>query len=162
MMMGFMALLPAAVSAAEDPGQARIAMLRVTVYHATNGDPKSAGPKTLPVAKETAERIASEERLSFKHYRLLGEDMQPLLRSYESWGEPLKPSDEVLVRFEAQGHVTDGGAMLDIELWLARKKVLKAAAQIERNKPIYMLGPEWRGGHLIITVTLVPLENTNK
>ncbi len=48
-------------------------------------------------------RLRKEERLRFKHYRLLGQDTQALLRSYESWAQPLKPSDEVLVRFEAKG-----------------------------------------------------------
>jgi hypothetical protein len=108
------------------------------------------------VPKETVERLGSEERLRFKHYKLLGRDTKPLLRSYENWGEPLKPSDEVLVRFEAQGHADDQSAVLDLELWLARKKILKADARLEGGRPIYLLGPEWRGGRLIIAVELAP------
>jgi hypothetical protein len=99
-------------------------------------------------------RLASEERLRFKHYRLLGQDTQPLLRSYESWAEPLKPSDEVMVRFEAQGRPTKQSAVLDLELWLSRKKILKADARLAGDKPLFVLGPEWRGGRLIIAVAL--------
>ena len=65
----------------EDPGKSKIGRVCVTVYHATNGDPKSAGEKDA-VTKETADRLRKEERLRFKHYRLLGQDTQALLRSY--------------------------------------------------------------------------------
>jgi hypothetical protein len=150
------AAIAAMASATEDPGRTEVAMLKVAVYFASDADPAKIVPKALPVSEETAKRIASDERLVFKHYRLLGEDTQPLLRSYESWGEPLKPSDEVLVRLEAQGPPTADNVVLDVELWLARKKILKADARLERDKPLFMLGPEWRGGHLIIAVSLAP------
>ena len=146
MMFCFSAALAVMATAAEDPGQTRVAMLKVTVYFASDHDPAKTCPKALPVSKETAKRIASDERLVFKHYRLLGEDTQPLLRSYESWAEPLKPSDEVLVRLEAQGPSTAESVVLDVELWLARKKILKADARLERDKSLFRLGPEWRGG----------------
>jgi hypothetical protein len=142
--------------AAEDPGKTEIGKIRVTVYHATDGDPQAAGGKAQPVSKETAERLRREERLRFKHYRLLGSDTQPLLRSYESWAEPLKPSGEVMVRFEAQGQPAGQSAMLDLELWLARKKIIKTDARLQGDRPLFMLGPEWRGGRLIIAVALAP------
>lgn len=162
MMLCCYAALAASVPAAEDPGRAKVAMLRVAVYFASDKDPAEIVPKALPVPAETAKRIASDERLVFKHYRLLGEDIQPLLRSYESWGEPLKPSDEVLVRLEAQGPSSADSVVLDVELWLARKKILKADARLERDKSLFMLGPEWRGGHLIIAVSLAPQEKKKK
>lgn len=158
MMTCLSAAIAAMASAAEDPGRTEVAMLNVAVYFASDKDPAKTCPKALPVSEETAKRIASDERLVFKHYRLLGEDTQPLLRSYESWGEPLKPSDEVLVRLEAQGPSTAESVVLDIELWLARKKILKADARLERGKSLFMLGPEWRGGHLIIAVSLAAPE----
>jgi hypothetical protein len=158
MTMGVSVACAVMAHAAEDPGRTQVAMLNVAVYFASNDDPAKVIPKALPVSEETSKRIASDERLVFKHYRLLGEDTQPLLRSYESWGEPLKPSDEVLVRMEAQGPPTSENVVLDVELWLARKKILKTDARLERDKPLFMLGPEWRGGHLIIAVSLAPPE----
>jgi len=155
-------VIPGVARAVEDPGKAQLCMVGVTVYYATDGDPKAAGPKALPVDKETAARLRREERLRFKHYRLLGRDTQPLLRSYESWAEPLKPSDELMVRFEAQGRPTEDGVLLDLELWLARKKIVKADARLEGTRPLFVLGPEWRGGHLIIAVELVPGEKPAK
>ena len=164
----FLVLLTAAICpsgmlmAVEDPGRTEVANVKVTVYHATDGDPKAAGPKAKPVPKETVERLAGEERLRFKHYKLLGQETKPLLRSYENWCEPLRPSDEVLVRFEAQSHADDQSAVLDLELWIARKKILKADARLEGGKPLYLLGPEWRGGRLIIAVELAPADKSDK
>ncbi len=142
--------------ALEDPGSSKIGLVRVTVYHATNGNARAAGVKTAAVAKETCQRLGSEARLRFKNYGLLGQDTQPLLRSYENWAQPLKPSDEVLVRFEARSRPTKKSTVLDFELWLARKKIVKTDVHLEGNRPLYVLGPEWRGGRLIIAVALAP------
>jgi hypothetical protein len=153
---GLVFLLSGAALALEDPGKAKIGRVSVTVYHATNGDPKAAGAKATDVSKETADRLRREERLRFRSYKLLGTDIEPLLRSYESWAQPLKPSDEVMVRFEAQGQPTKKMAILALELWLGRKKTVKTDARLEGNRPLYVLGPEWRGGRLIIAVALAP------
>jgi hypothetical protein len=143
----------------EDPGRTPIGRVSVTVYYATNGDPQAAGKKTVKVSQATEKRLRSEERLRFTHYRLLGQDVQPLLRSYESWAQPLKPSDEVLVRFEARSRPTPEHTALDLELWLSRKKVLKMDVRLQGDRPLFMLGPEWRGGRLIIGVALAPPKN---
>lgn len=143
-------------TAQEDPGRARMALVTVTVYHATNGDPNAAGARAKSVPPDVAARLGREQRLRFKHYSRLGEETQPLLRSYESWAQPLKPSDEILVRFEAQGRPTKRTAVIDLELWLARKKIIKTDAKLEGDRPLFMLGPEWRGGRLIIAVALAP------
>lgn len=142
--------------AQEDPGRANIGRVSVSVYYATNGDPKTAGPKATIVGKETERRMRSEQRLNFKSYRTLGQDVQPLLRSYESWAQPLKPSDEILVKFEARSLPTETLTALDLELWLSRKKVMKTDARLEGDRPLFVLGPEWRGGRLIISVALAP------
>jgi hypothetical protein len=156
-LIGLLCLLgPVTGSAQEDPGRARIGAVTVTVYHATNGDPEAAGKRAKSVTGEVAERLGREERLRFKHYSRLGEETQPLLRSYENWAQPLRPSDEILVRFEAQGVPTKHTAMLDLELWLARKKIIKSVARLEGDRPLFVLGPEWRGGRLIIAVALAP------
>ncbi|GAA5125215.1 hypothetical protein JIN84_13765 [Luteolibacter yonseiensis] len=145
-------------TAQDDPGKTNMGRVSVTVYYATNGDPKAAGEGKKEVSKETEKRLRGEERLSFKNYRVLGQDVQPLLRSYESWAQPLKPSDEVLVRFEARSKPTPDEVALDLEFWLSRKKILKTDARLEGGKPLFVLGPEWRGGRLIIAVALASKE----
>ncbi len=144
--------------AQEDPGKAKIGRVAVTVYFATDGDPKVAGAKAPAVSQDTTKRLRGEERLRFKNYRFLGRDVQPLLKSYESWAQPLKPSDEILVRFEARSQPTAQATGLDLQLWLSRKKVLKMDARLEGDRPLFVLGPEWRGGRLIIAVALAPKE----
>ena len=157
MIAGVAAVLSGAVMAQEDPGKTKIGRVCVTVYHATNGEPKVSEGKS-GVSKEMADRLRKEERLRFKNYRLLGQDTQPLLRSYENWAQPLKPSDEVLVRFETKGGSIKKAVVLDIELWLSRKKIAKTDASLERDRPLYVLGPKWRDGRLIIAVAVLALE----
>lgn len=143
-------------SAQEDPGKAAIGQVRVAVYYGTDGDPAAAGENAKPADAKMVERLQCEARLRFKNYRLLGQDTQPLLRSYENWAQPLRPSDEVLVRFEARGKPTKAFTPLDLELWLSRKKILKTDARLQGDRPLFVLGPEWRGGRLIIAVALAP------
>ena len=140
--------------AQDDPGKAKIGQVEVTVYFATNGDPEAAGERAEEVGTATRERLQKESRLNFSHYRALGADKQSIFRSYENWAQPLKPSDEILVRFETRSQPAEGSISLDLELWLARKKILKTDALLKNGRPLYVLGPEWRGGRLIISVAL--------
>jgi len=148
-------LLPLRLAGApEDPGKTVVGEVTVTVYYATDGDAAAAGPKATAVGKVQEKRLRNEEKLRFKQYRLLGEDTQPLFRSYENWAQPLKPSEEVLVKFEARSRPTKQATHLDLELWLSRKKILKTDVLLEGDHPLLVLGPEWRGGRLIIAVSL--------
>jgi hypothetical protein len=148
------ASLQAPVRAQEDPGRAKVGQLEVTVYFATDGDPQAAGEKAQEISAELSTRLGNEEKLRFAHYRALGAETQPIFRSYENWAQPLKPSDEILVRFETRIQPEKDSVMLDLELWLARKKILKTDAHLRRGHPLFVLGPEWRGGRLIIAVEL--------
>jgi hypothetical protein len=142
------------VHAVEDAGRAKVGKLEVTVYFATNGDPTAAGERAQEIATAIRDRLRSEEKLKFDHYRALGAETQPIFRSYENWAQPLKPSDEILVRFETRTQPTIDSVSLDLELWLARKKILKTDAALQAGHLLYVLGPEWRGGRLIIAVAL--------
>lgn len=154
----FVAILCAAavgrVSAQEDPGRAKVGTLQVTVYFATNGDPQAAGEKAQEINGALKDKLRGEEHLRFSHYRAMGADRQAIFRSYENWAQPLKPSDEVLVRFETRTQPSGDSVSLDLELWLARKKILKTDADLRPGRPLFVLGPEWRGGRLIIAVAL--------
>ena len=142
------------LQAIEDPGRNRIAKLHITVYHATDGDPNAAGPHSLPAWFVTSSRLSNEEELRFKHYREIGRDTIPLLRSYENWSKPLEASDIMELRVEAQGQPTKKSAKIDLALWMSRKKILRMNANLEDEKPLYVLGPEWRDGRLIIAIEL--------
>ena len=152
------AALATAVAAEEitDPGKETVARVTVNVLLATNGDATVAGERSRPVPATTESRLRAEKRLRFGHYRLLGDSHRRVYRSYENWSQPLAPSDEVLVRFEAQGKPRDKKQRLDIDLWLSRKKILKTNAVVGTDCPLFILGPEWRGGRLIIMLALAP------
>ncbi|MGD7654536.1 MAG: hypothetical protein ACQCXQ_15060 [Verrucomicrobiales bacterium] len=143
-------------SALEDPGKNKISRIAVQVYYATNGNPASAGERGEKVSPEVEARFRNVKSLRFKHYRMLGEDIQPLLRSYDSWAQPLQPSDEIMVRMEAAGVPSAKDTRLDLELWLARKKTVKMDVHLKGGCPLLVLGPEWRGGRLIVSVALAP------
>lgn len=137
-----------------DPGKEVVGSVVVRVIHATDGEVAEGGDKSKPVTKAVSERLQSEARLKFAHYREIGVDTKPLYRSYENWAQPLGASDEVLVRFEAQSRPAKSSARLGLEFWLSRKKILKTDAEISSERPLYVLGPAWRGGRLIISVAL--------
>ncbi|MBK1881106.1 hypothetical protein JIN85_01695 [Luteolibacter pohnpeiensis] len=143
-----------ALFAQDDPGKMSVGRVKVAVYYGTDADPAAAGERFPKVEDTVKKQLQKEQQLQFKHYRLLGLDDQPLFRSYENWAQPLKPSDEVLVRFESRSLPSKDSMRLDLELWLSRKKILKTDALLERDKPLFILGPEWRGGRLIISVAL--------
>lgn len=147
-------LTPCLTAADDDPGKSVLGEVTVTVYYATDGDAAAAGTKAVMLGKALEKRLRNEEKLRFKQYRLLGEDTQALFRSYENWAQPLKPSEEVLVKFEARSRPTKEATRLDLELWLSRKKILKMDVLLEGDRPLFVLGPEWRGGRLIIAVSL--------
>jgi hypothetical protein len=150
-----LSLLVTPAAAQEDLGKETVGAVSVRVYYATNGDPE-AGKSKKQVPATLVKRLRSESKLKFASYRELGSDTRPLFRSYENWAQPLGTSDEVLVRFEAQSRPSASAARLGLELWLSRKKVLKTDATVTTEKPLYVLGPQWRGGRLIIAVALAP------
>lgn len=142
--------------AQKDPGRDTIGVVTVTVYYGTDGDPEVAGPRAKAVGDEISTRLAREKKLKFSRYLEMGSEAKPLFRSYENWAQPLAPSDEILLRFEAQSKLSKEVMRMDVELWLSRKKILKTDAAMKPGQPLLVLGPEWRGGRLIISVELAP------
>jgi hypothetical protein len=152
----FLMAAPFHASAEKDPGRSKVGTLSVTVFYATNGDPNAAGDKPVEVDPEMRKKLSATSELRFTHYRIMGTESKTIFRSYENWAQPLKPSDEILLRFETRAEPTENEVPLDIELWLSRKKILKSDISLKKGEPLYVLGPEWRGGRLIISVELAP------
>jgi len=140
---------------AEQNGKAVIAQLKTHLIFATNGDIATAGDKAKALSKEQIAALQKSESLKFEHYRLMGGDEQPVFRSYENWAMPMKPSEAILLSYEVKGYTAEKGLQLDLELWQSRKKVMKCDAALEWEKKLYVLGPKWRGGRLIIEVQVL-------
>lgn len=144
------------LSAQDDPGSREIGTLDVTVYYGTNGDPAAAGERTEKISEATKTSLIASEGLKFTHYLAMGSDSKAIYKSYENWSQPLKPSDEILIRFETRLEPSKNEMPLNLDLWLSRKKVLKSDVTLKSGQPLYILGPEWRGGRLIIAIELAP------
>ncbi|MCP5536940.1 MAG: hypothetical protein H7A51_12005 [Akkermansiaceae bacterium] len=140
-----------------DRGKEVVGKIRATLFIGTDADPATLGDKLPAVADATANRLRSVDKMSFKHYRKLGTDTQPVYRSYENWLTPLKPSEEILLSFESRGRSSDGGLRLDLEFWQHRRKVMKSDPVLQKGRPLLILGPKWRGGTLIIAVELIQI-----
>lgn len=153
--LGIACALPL-VAAAADTGKEAVGEVKVVVYFGTDGDAAAAGERSADVDEATAERLRGHEPLAFDHYRLLGSDRQKVYRSYENWAQPIAGSDEILCRFETESRISHDTMRLDLELWLSRKKILKSGIALTHGKPMLVLGPEWRGGRLIVSVELAP------
>ena len=147
------------VMAEKDTGKEAVGTIRATLYIGTDEDVSSLGDKLQLVSPEIKKQLASIERTRFMHYRLLGSDTQPVLRTYENWLTPLKPSEEILLSFESRGRSENGGIRLDLEFWQQKRKVMTSDPTLKIGHPLIILGPKWRGGTLIISVELVEERN---
>jgi hypothetical protein len=86
-----------------------------------------------------------------KSFSLLGQHTQEIFREYESW---VVPSKELFLKIDSKGPARAGGMQLHIQLWQDTKVVVKTDAILKANSPLFIRGPEWRGGHLIFVVML--------
>ena len=142
-----------------DTGKEKIGKLKVSLYLASNDGDVDAGPKAKKVDASELKHLSKAKSFTFKHYFLLGEDEESLLRSYENWAAPLKPSEAILMSFEPVGKAVNNVIRLDLDLWQSKKKIMKSAATaLTVGKPLYIRGPQWRGGYLIIAVELTSLK----
>ena len=126
--MKFLALISVAILLiadllAQDPGMEPIGSLGVELFYATNDDVKLAGDQAQEVAKEQVKALKGIKELSFSDYRRLGADRPTILRGYESWATPLKPSKEILVSFQPIKREGPGRPKQPIDQELTRRLV---------------------------------------
>ncbi len=150
-------LVPSGPALAER-GRDIIGEVTVTLVHACDHPADDSLTKFKRLDEATAQRLAKDPRLKFANYRILGGDTKPLFRSYENWAKPIANSDDILVRFEAQARPSRELTRLDTELWISHKKILKTGAALTQETPMYVLGPEWRQGRMIVIIALSPYD----
>ena len=162
--MKFLALISIAILLiadllAQDPGMEPIGSLGVELFYATNEDVKLAGDQAQEVAKEQVKALKGIKELSFSDYRRLGADRPTILRGYESWATPLKPSKEILVSFQPIKREGPGRIQMVLEYWQSKRKVFSTNPVLTKGKSLYFLGPEWRKGRLILAVKILNLKD---
>ena len=147
----------AGLLAAQDPGKEAVARLRTVLLFGTNDDMSKVVPEAKAADNGHSLRMQLLKDLHFKSYGLVGSDTQPVWRSYTNWASPMKGSDEILLSFEPNSEAEADGVKLDLELWQGKSKVMKTDHPFKTGKWLYIAGPEWRGGRLIVGIELLPL-----
>lgn len=148
-------LLPTMAGATKDPGKTEIGKVRTELLFATNGSVEKIGAS---LKKEELDRLKRSSELGgFKNFAKLGSVEQAVLAGYKSWAKPIENSKVIMVTFQPQA-IQKNKVLLDVELWQKEKLVLRWENGFQVGKRIYLKGPRWRDGHLIITVELVSLK----
>ena len=143
---------------ARDPGLEEIGKVRTELIFGTNGSVDALGSGVKPLPRAEVERLQKAAKIGqYKKFVRLGSVEQAVLRGYKSWAAPIANSEAILVTFQPQARV-EKKLRLDIELWQKKKMVLRWDPSFDVGKQIYLMGPKWRDGNLIIRVKLVSLK----
>ena len=113
----------------------------------------SAGEAKKPADAERHERLLKKLAKAFARSRfsLIGETAQSVQDEYETW---VVPSEEFFLKIDCQGPVpgdVEKGVLLHLQLWQKEHVILKTDA-ILRRKPLFIAGPKWRDGNLILVI----------
>lgn len=143
---------------AQDPGMEPIATLSVSLIFATNDDPELAGDFVKKLSNSELKHLHSISQLDFKEYRFMGNDSPEVLKGYENWATPLRPSKEILVSFQPIKRSGDDKIQMVLEYWQSKRKIFSVNPNLLEGKTLYLLGPEWRKGRLVLAVTIENLK----
>lgn len=139
-------------------GKKIIGKLKTTLYLAGNSFDSPPFAEAKKVSKQTIMRMKKVEGFDFQKYYLLGEDKTDIFRSFENWALPLKPSKVLTLSYEPIGKPTKNSLKMNLDLWQKDRKIMKtAASKLELNKTMYIRGPQWKKGFLIIAVEVLQL-----
>ena len=144
-----------AVSSAQkkaDVTKQSIGKLKVSLIFGTDGEAQKG------MKKVTGDRLKNLKTIKFSNFYLMGEDTQPVLKRYINWANPIKGSKQILLSFQPGGKPMENTLKMDLELWIAQKKVMKSVDNLTTGKPVYIQGPAWRGGKLIVVAELLDLK----
>ncbi|MEN8694863.1 MAG: hypothetical protein ACN4GG_06805 [Akkermansiaceae bacterium] len=142
---------------AEDPGKEQIGSLSVEMIYATDGGLEKIANHGNPLLKKDEKAIREIKKLTFKNYRSMGVEVSKILRSYESWATPMRPSKEMLISFEPLNREGPNELQMVLEYWQAKRKLFRTNPVLVKGKPLYLLGPDWRGGKVILKLKLLEL-----
>lgn len=144
---------------AEDPGKEVVARLNTVLLLGTDGELAKIAPEAKKADAAHIARLRPLKELTFANYAFIGSDVKPIWRSYTNWASPMKESQEILLSFEPNSQAEQGEVRLDLELWQSKRKVMKTTQSLSNGKWLYIAGPRWRGGRLILGIELLPLES---
>ena len=125
---------------------------------ASNGDVKTAGELAKELPTDEVKELQKIDKLNFKAYRLLRTDTPDILKGYENWATPLRPSKEILVSFQPLERIGHDKIQMVMEYWQGKQKILSTNPTLTKGKTLNLLGPEWRKGRLILSLKISRLK----
>lgn len=99
--------------------------------------------------ENTTKRLA--RAFNYQHFHLIGRHTQKVFKEYESW---VVPSKDLCLKMDSRGPAEGGGINLHLQLWQDKKVLVKSDTVIRKERPVFLGGPNWRGGRLIFVVIL--------
>jgi len=159
LVLPIMLAVSAAVAHAQDPGKEVIGKVRTELLFGTNGPVTSLGSGVTELSPVEETRLRKVSKLvTLKNFVKLGSVEQDILKGYKSWAQPIRNSQALMVTFQPQAAIKESRRLrLDVEYWQKSKMALRWDRVFEVGKRVYLVGPKWRDGNLIITVELVSL-----
>ena len=159
--LAFMFLSLTGLAGAQDPGKEVIGKVRTGVLFGTNGSLESLGNGVVALSADEGASLRKVAKLeSYKTFVKLGSVEQDILKGYKSWAQPISNSQALMLTFQPQASIKESRKLrLDVEYWQKSKMTLRWDRVFEVGKRVYLVGPEWRDGNLIITVELSSLES---
>jgi len=147
------------VAGAQDPGKEVIGQVRTEVLFGTSGPVTSLGDGVIVVSAAEKSRLQKVSKLEpYRNFVKLGSVEQHILKGYKSWAQPIRNSQALMLTFQPQASIKESRKLrLDVEYWQKSKMALRWDRVFEVGKRVYLVGPKWRDGNLIITVELVSL-----
>ena len=110
------------------------------------GVPASDIPESFAALKERLKKVFPAER-----YTLVAQHTEQILKDYESW---VAPGKELFLKIDSRGPAASGGTLIDLQVWSGEKVLVKTDAILRPDRPLFIAGPEWRGGRLLVAVSL--------
>ncbi len=112
----------------------------------------TAGEVGAPAAEGIAKTLSQlGKAFPDKNFQLLGEHTQEIFSEYESW---VVPSKDLFLKLDSKGPAENNeGVNLHLQLWQEKNVLLKTDV-ILRKEPIFITGPRWGKGQLIMVIEL--------
>jgi hypothetical protein len=121
------------------------------LVYATDAAEKLTGVKANPPEHLQDLEAKLGKVFPWKHFEIVGQHTQDVLREYESW---VVPSADLFLKVDSKGPDSAGGVHLHIQFWRQEQVLLKTDALLRPKSPLFISGPKWREGQLLFVLML--------
>jgi hypothetical protein len=112
-----------------------------------------SSPAASPPEKQIAGLVSQLGKAfpEMGNFELVGESTSAVYKEYECW---LVPSKQLFLKLDSLGpQPGESGVHLHVQLWQQKHVILKTDA-ILRQRPVFIAGPKWGDGRLVMVLKL--------